>query len=160
MRLRNTSASHLVMRSRNSRGRKPKQRGCGSGAKRFAPQGYTTRHTGRRYSTTPKSGRISELADALGHTDAINWASAIIDQLMDTQIQTDEFMRTFARSIDLRVAAAGLRPRSFAVDVSAISDLIFEDRTHRFVRKPGDQWLELSQAEVGRSSMPLRNRFQ
>lgn len=147
IRLRNLSPSKLVLRAKTLEAGDLSNSVGPSGASRFAPQSYSTRRDRDRYSVTPNTGRISQRVDTGGHVDAIHWASGIIDNLLDAAGQTAAFIRTFARSVDLRLAGPNLRPRSFVVNAAAIADILFEERTHRLVRANGNDWAELDRAD-------------
>ena len=107
LRLRNMSASKLVLRSKTLEGVDLSNSVGPSGASRFAPQSYATRQAGDRFSVTPNTGRISQRADSGGHEEAIRWACQVIDNLRDARGETAAFIRTFARPVDLR-SIAGL----------------------------------------------------
>jgi hypothetical protein len=149
IRLRNMSPSKLVLRAKTLEAGDLSNSVGPAGASRYAPQSYATRRAGDRFSVTPNTGRISQRVDTGGHAEAIGWACRIIDNLLDAAGQTAAFIRTFARSVDLRSVAASLQPRSFVVNAAAIADILFEDRSHRLVRKNGDDWIELEPADAG-----------
>ena len=148
LRLRNMSASKLVLRSKTLEGVDLSNSVGPSGASRFAPQSYATRQAGDRFSVTPNTGRISQRADSGGHEEAIRWACQVIDNLRDARGETAAFIRTFARPVDLRSIAGHLKPRSFSVNAAAVADALFEDRTHRLVRQNNGDWVELGRAEA------------
>jgi hypothetical protein len=148
IRLRNMSASKLVLRSKTLEAGDLSNSVGPSGASRYAPQSYATRRAHDRFSVTPNTGRISQRADMGGHADAIRWACRTIDDLLDAVGETAAFIRTFARAVDLGSVATILRPRSFAVNAPAVADALFEDRTHRLVRANGDDWSELEREDA------------
>ena len=148
IRLRNMSASKLVLRSKTLEAGDLSNAVGPAGASRYAPQSYATRLGGERFSATPNTGRISQRSEIAGYGEAMAWACEIIDDLATAGGETAPFIQVFARAMDLRAAASGLRPRSFVAAASAVADELFADRTIRFVRPIDGNWSELGRSDT------------
>ena len=142
------SESKLVLRSKTLEAQDLSNSVGPSGASRYAPQSYATRRDDDRFSATPSTGRISQRTDTGTYSDAIAWARGTIDSVLDANNGTAAFIRTFARAVDLRSAAADLVPRHFALNSAAMADALFEEQTHRLVRINDNAWSELGRMEA------------
>lgn len=148
IRLRNMSPSRLVLRSKTLEAADLQNAIGMSGASRFAPQSYNVRRGDGQHSATPTTGRISHRSERSGYQELIQWACAVIDELAQPPGEIAPFIRNFARPIDLASVASTLKPVSFAVSVSSLSEAILEDPDIRLVRELAEGFVELEENEV------------
>ncbi|MGY3582538.1 hypothetical protein ACVIGB_008397 [Bradyrhizobium sp. USDA 4341] len=148
IRLRNMSISKDVMRSKTFEANDLSNVVGPAGASRYVPQGYTVRSNAGHYSTTPRTGRIGQRSDRVGHEDLIVYATSVIDQLVDAQGAPARFIGTFARAIDLSSIQGSVSPTAFAVDVASLTDAVHERGDIRLVRKSNQNYVALSKPEV------------
>ncbi|WP_271519011.1 hypothetical protein [Bradyrhizobium sp. CCBAU 53380] len=119
-----------------------------AGVNRYVPQGYTVRSDSGSYSTTPSTGRIGQRSDRVGHLALVEYASTVIDNIVESKGTPSRFIGSFARAIDLASLQGSLRPTSFAVDVASLVDAVQENREIRFVRKVSDHYIALSKSDT------------
>jgi hypothetical protein len=120
-----------------------------SGASRYVPRGYRVRRGGDHYTATPNTGRISLRSDRATYQDLVRWAVLVIDMLIDENIPSSTFIRTFARPIDLDSIPAGVWPTYIAVDVPALTEELFEaTEGTRLTRRAGGDAVVLNKIEV------------
>lgn len=148
IRLRNMSISKDVMRSKTFEAADLSNVVGPAGANRYVPQGYTVRSQAGHYSTTPGTGRIGQRSDRVGYLALIDYATSVIDELVDAQEAPARFIGTFARAIDLASIQGKDCPVTFAVDVASLVDAIYERGDIRLVRKVADSYVALSKVET------------
>ena len=119
-----------------------------AGSNRYAPQAYAVRTPTDHFAATPSTGRIAQRSDKVDHLSLIDYARLTIDEVLDSQDTPAEFIRLFARAIDLESIEGITRPISFAVDVPSLSDAIFEQEEIRLVRNTGDVVVAIDRAET------------
>lgn len=85
IRLRNISISKDVMRSKTFEAADLSNVVGPAGANRYVPEGYTVRSQAGHYSTTPGTSRIGQRSDRVGYVALIDYATVVIDELMDAQ---------------------------------------------------------------------------
>lgn len=147
--LRNTSVSKLALRSKTLEANDLANAVSSSSASRFVPQRYSLRRSDGSYSATPSTGRISKRADREDHIAAVDWAVSIIDALSAEEGETSDFIRTFARQLSLEQLGESVRPRHVAIDVAALTDMLFGDQTSiRLVEEDGDSITALGRDRV------------
>lgn len=148
IRLRNMSISKDAMRSKTFEAADLSNVVGPAGANRYVPQGYTVRSQTGHYSTTPGTGRIGQRSDRVGHLALIDYATSVIDEIVDAQEAPARFIGTFARAIDLASIQGKDRPVTFAVDVASLVDAIYERDDIRLVRKVANSYVALSKVET------------
>jgi hypothetical protein len=149
IRLRNMSVSKFVMRNKTLEADDLRNAVGPVGSSRYVPQGYTVRSGLDHYSTTPNTGRISQRSDRVDHATLMEYARAVIAELVDGAGAPAPFIRTFARAIDLGSIGATAQPTTFAVDVAGLANAIHEQGEIRFVRRQAnDNYIALTKAEV------------
>jgi hypothetical protein len=119
-----------------------------SGASRYAPLGYSLRAGENHYRTTPRTGRIALRSDRIGHLELVDYAVSVIDDLLEAGPASNDFIRTFARAVDLEEALQTARPAAFAVDIAGLAEAIHDAKTIRLIRYNDAQCFQLSTAEV------------
>lgn len=160
IRLRNMSLSKLVMRSKTLEADDLRNAIGPAGSSRYVPRGYDVRSGADRYSTTPSTGRISKQSDRVGHLFLIEYATNVIDALLDAVGGPPPFISTFARSIDLSTTEGARLPTSFAVDIAGLQDAVFETSEIRLVRQGEEEHEEISHAEWHALTVELGEVFQ
>jgi hypothetical protein len=149
IRLRNMATSKYALRSKTLEANDLRTVVGPSGASRYVPRGYRVRRGADHYSTTPNTGRISLRSDRATYQDLLNWASAVVDMLIDQNVEPSTFIRAFARSIDLDSVPTGLLPTYIAVDVPTLTEQIFDEPDGmRLIRRTGDDAVVLEKSEV------------
>lgn len=148
IRLRNMSISKDVMRSKTFEAADLSNVVGPAGASRYVPQGYTVRSPAGHFSTTPGTGRIGQRSDRVGHLALIDYATSVIDEIVDSREAPARFIATFARAIDLATIQGKERPVTFAIDVASLADAIYERGDIRLVRKTADGYAALSKMEI------------
>ena len=148
MRLRNLSVSGFAMRTKSYEANDLKAVVGPAGASRYAPLGYALRAGEDHYRTTPSTGRIALRSERIGHLELVDYAVSVIDDLLDAGQAKNEFIRTFARAVDLEEALETARPAAFAVDVAGLAGAIHDARLIRLVRLEEGSCVQLSNAEV------------
>lgn len=163
--LRNMSVSKLALRSKSLEARDLASAISSSNASRFVPQRYSLRRDDGSYSATPSTGRISNRADRAGHLEVLDWTIGILDAIAADVGEVSDFIRSFARQLNLEQLGANVRPTYVAVDVPALTDLLFGDQVElRLVRQEGESFTELTKEEVEAlladldRSFPVRRR--
>jgi hypothetical protein len=150
IRLRNMATSKYALRSKTLEANDLRTVVGPSGASRYVPRGYRVRRGDDHYSATPNTGRISLRSDRVAYQDLVNWGVAVVDMLIDQNIQSSTFIRAFARPIDLDSIPAGVLPTYIAVDVPTLTEQLFEEPEGiRIVRRIGDHSAVLEKNEVG-----------
>jgi hypothetical protein len=148
IRLRNMSVSKHAMRNKMFEADDLRDVVGPAGASRYVPQGYTVRSGGDHFSSTPSTGRIAQRSDRVDHLMLVDYATAVIDELVAGSGAPAAFIRNFARAIDLASIHGMSRPTTFALDVARLVDLIHERREIRFVRQEGDRYAVLTRVEI------------
>lgn len=143
--LRNMSVSKHAMRNKMFEADDLRDVVGPAGANRYVPQAYAVRSGAEHYSTTPSTGRIAQRSDRVDHLTLVDYAKAVINNLMDGGSSPAAFIRTFARAIDL--ASITARPTTFAVDVSGLVDALHDSSEIRLVRPVGSRFVTLTKAE-------------
>jgi hypothetical protein len=147
IRLRNMSVSKHAMRNKTFEAEDLRYVVGPAGANRYVPQAYALRSGPEHYSATPSTGRIAQRSDRVDHLTLVDYAKAVISELVDGRSQPAAFIRTFARAIDLSSISGFARPTTFAVDVSNLTETLQELREIRLVRSKGDRFLALTKTE-------------
>jgi hypothetical protein len=149
IRLRNMATSKYALRSKTLEANDLRTVVGPSGASRYVPRGYRVRRGGDRYSATPNTGRISLRSERAAHQDLVSWSVAVVDMLIDQNIESSTFIRAFARPIDLDSMPAGVLPTYIAVDVPTLTEQLFDEPDGiRIVRRVGDDSVVLEKNEV------------
>ena len=149
IRLRNMATSKYALRSKTLEANDLRTVVGPSGTSRYVPRGYRVRRGGDHYSATPNTGRISLRSDRAAYQDLVNWGVAVVDMLIDQNIQSSTFIRAFARPIDLDSMPAGVLPTYIAVDVPTLTEQLFEEPEGiRIVRRVGDDSEVLDKNEI------------
>lgn len=147
VRLRHMTTSRLALRGKTLEGENLLNNVGLTSSSRFAPLGYSFRHDGEHFSTTPRTGRISQRSDRSGHEHLVDFATAIIDQItVNAGADSSAFLSTFARPLELSQLSA--LPTQFAVDTALLQESIFDDASVRFVKPNGAGYRELGRVEV------------
>jgi hypothetical protein len=119
------------------------------GASRFVPRGYRVRQNGDHYTATPSTGRIAMRSDRGNYRELVTWAGAIIDMLTDQTAQPSDFIRTFARPMDLASLPVGTVPTYFSVDSATLSfDLFDTEEPRELVRSATNGVTTLTRVET------------
>jgi len=132
IRLRNMSVSKHAMRNKTFEADDLRDVVGPAGANRYVPQAYAVRTGTEHYSTTPSTGRIAQRSDRVDHLTLIDYAKAVVDELIAGRRQPAAFIRTFARAIDLASISGFARPTTFAVNVPGLAEALHENREIRF----------------------------
>jgi hypothetical protein len=149
IRLRNMATSKYALRSKTLEANDLRTVVGPSGTSRYVPRGYRVRRGSDHYSATPNTGRISLRSDRAAHQDLINWAVAVVDMLIDENIEPSTFIRAFARPIDLDSMPAGVLPTYIAVDLPTLTEQLFDEPEGiRLVRRIGDNNAILEKNEI------------
>jgi hypothetical protein len=146
IRLRNTSLSRQAMRSKTFEAYDLSEVVGPAAASRYAPRGYRVRAGGDHYSATPSTGRIGQRSDRVDHLTLIDYATGVIDQLLDDGRAPAAFIRRFARAISLADIEGQSRPTAFAIDIAELTDAIYERNELRLVREDGGVIIEIGAA--------------
>jgi hypothetical protein len=148
VRLRHMSLSQFALRSKTLEGHNLQNNVGMASSARFAPLGYSFRDGDEHYSTTPRTGRISQRADRAGHLDLVDYARGIIDRIHPRpgRASSSPFLAAFARPMELSELTAV--PSQFAVDTAILRQAIFDDKIIRLVKPDGAGFLELPQIEI------------
>jgi hypothetical protein len=147
IRLRNMSVSKHAMRNKTFEADDLRDVVGPAGANRYVPQAYAVRSGAEHYSTTPSTGRIAQRSDRVDHLTLVDYAKAVIDELVTGRRQPAAFIRTFARAIDLASISGLARPTTFAVNVPGLAEALHETREIRIVRKKDDRFITLSKEQ-------------
>lgn len=149
LRLRNMSASPLTLYSKTLEARNLESTVAISSASRFIPQGYCVRRPDGVYSATPTTGRIAKRADRANIENAVVWASEISDLLIADDGVSSNFIRNFAKQLDLTSISPTVSPTFVSIDIVGLSRAIFDVQDGiRLVRKTGSHTEELNHAEA------------
>lgn len=149
LRLKNMSTSKLALHSKTLEARDLENTVSMSSASRFVPQAYRVRRPDGSYSATPRTGRISILADRAGYQEIVSWAGEIMDLLADDEGTISPFIRNFARSLDIAAIPSGVSPTYVAFDVPGLADVLFDvDRSIRLVREEDGGSVEMTKDEI------------
>jgi len=148
IRLRNMSLSKYAMRNKTFEADDLRNVVGPAASRRYVPQGYSVRSGADHFSATPSTGRISQRSDRVDQLTLVDYAQTVIDDLVDGVNAPAAFIGTFARAVDLAVAAGAATPISFGVDVADLSDAIFEREEIRLVRANAGAHQALTQVEV------------
>jgi hypothetical protein len=149
IRLRNMATSKYALRSKTLEANDLRTVVSPSGTNRYVPRGYRVRRGSDHYSATPNTGRISLRSDRAAHEDLINWGVAVVDMLIDENIEPSTFIRAFARPIDLDSMPAGVLPTYIAVDVPTLMEQLFDEPEGiRILRRNGDEDTILEKNEI------------
>lgn len=146
VRLRNMTVSKFALRSKTLEAENLENTVGLASSRQFAPVTYSVQTNGEHYSTTTRTGRISQRSDRIGHTALVEYARELIDRMTGGAIASTSFLSMFARPQKLSSISAV--PATFAFDVMRLQTALLEDRDIRLVRFDGGQWNELSAAEV------------
>lgn len=147
IRLRNMSVSKHAMRNKTFEADDLRDVVGPAGVNRYVPQAYAVRSGTEHYSTTPSTGRIAQRSDRVDHLTLVDYAKAVINELVSGGSQPAAFIRTFARAIDLASISGFARPTTFAVNVPGLAETLHENREIRFVRPKGDRFITLSKVQ-------------
>lgn len=148
VRLRHMSLSQFALRSKTLEGNNLQNNVGMASSARFAPLGYSFREGNEHYSTTPRTGRISQRADRAGHLDLVDYARGIIDRIHPKpgRSSSSPFLAAFARPMELSELTAV--PSQFAVDTAILQQAIFDEKIIRLVKPDGTGFLELTRTEI------------
>lgn len=148
VRLRNLSVSGFAMRTKSYEANDLKAVVGPAGANRYAPLGYALRAGDDHYTTTPSTGRIAMRSERIGHLELVDYAVSVIDDLLGAEAGRNDFIRTFARAVNLEEALETARPVAFAVDIAGLAGAIHDARLIRLVRFDDGNCLQLPKVEV------------
>lgn len=143
IRLRNMSLARQAMRSKTFEAYDLSEVVGPAAASRYAPRGYRVRAGADHYSATPSTGRIGQRSDRVDHLTLIDYATGVIDQLLEDGAAPAAFIRRFARAISLADIEGQSRPTAFAIDIAELTDAIHERKERRLVREDGGVIVEL-----------------
>jgi hypothetical protein len=143
IRLRNMSLARQAMRSKTFEAYDLSEVVGPAAASRYAPRGYRVRAGAAHYSATPSTGRIGQRSDRVDHHTLIEYATGVIDQLLEDGAAPAAFIKRFARAISLADIEGQSRPTAFAIDISELTDAIHERKELRLVRENGGVIVEL-----------------
>jgi len=148
VRLRHLTTSRLALRSKTLEGVDLKNNVAMSSSARYAPLGYSFIEANEHFSTTPRTGRISQRADRAGYRELITYACSIIDRLRPRpgRRSSSSFLAAFARPLELSELTSS--PTQFAVDTAFLGQIIFDEEAIRLVIQEGARFRELSKAEI------------
>ncbi len=146
IRLRNMSLARQAMRSKTFEAYNLSEVVGPAAARRYAPRGYRVRDGTHHYSATPSTGRIGQRSDRVDHLTIIDYATSVIDRLLEDGAAPAVFMRRFARAISLADIEGQARPTTFAIDVAELTDAIYERKELRLVREERGTIVELDTA--------------
>lgn len=148
VRLRHMTTSRFALRSKTLEGADLKNNVGMSSSARYAPSGYSFVEANEHFSTTPRTGRISQRADRAGYLELIDYACTIIDRLHPRpgRPSSSSFLAAFARPVELSELASN--PTQFAVDTALLGQSIFDDQSIRLVKRDGGGYRELPKIEV------------
>jgi hypothetical protein len=160
IRLRNMATSKYALRTKTLEASDLQSVVGPSGASRYVPQGYRVRSGDDSYSATPNTGRISQRSERSGYDDLVQWSTFVIDRLLDTNPPISQFIRSFARPIDLASLPSGAATRYFAVNVADLSEELFESPDpKRLVRRTADGFEVLTNDGVAHILAALDQAF-
>jgi len=151
IRLRNMATSKYALRTKTLEANDLQNAVGPASASRYVPRGYHVRRGRDQYAATPDSGKISMRSDRVGYKGLIDWTAFVIDLLKDETAEPSAFIRAFARPIDLNSLPATTIPTSFAIDVPAFVEQLFDtENTIRLLKGNGElaEALDLEQAAV------------
>jgi hypothetical protein len=148
VRLRHMSVSRLALRAKTLEGMDLQNNVGFMSSNRFAPLGYSFRASNEHYSTTPRTGRITQRSDRAGHSKLIEFACDIIARIQPKRGKpsSSAFLDAFARPLELSQLTAS--PRQIAIDTAILSQAIFDDAIIRLVEPVGNGYRELSKDRV------------
>lgn len=149
IRMRNLSPSKSVLRAKALEADDIASVVGAAGANRYAAQSFAVkRATGGRLATTLSTGRVGLRKTSGDYLTAIAWAGGIIDDIVGVKTPAAAFLRIFAQPQDLTQLTVD--PVSFCVNVAALQDLTTdpEVRTHRLVKKAGEDWIDLAEPDL------------
>lgn len=148
VRLRHMTTSRFALRSKTLEGSDLKNNVGMSSSSRYAPSGYSFVEANEHFSTTPRTGRISQRADRVGYLELIDYACRIIDRLHPRpgRPSSSSFLAAFARPVELSELTSS--PSQFAVDTALLGQRIFDDAEIRLVKRDGGGYRELVKAEI------------
>lgn len=139
IRLRNMASSKYTLRAKTLEAVDLQTVVGPASTRRFVPQGYRVRRGTDHFSATPSTGRISERSERAAYTELITWVTTVADRIAAPGGQTSAFIGNFAREVDLGTIAAPITPTFFGVDVSFLTDELFEsNEPKRLIRWNGD----------------------
>jgi hypothetical protein len=152
-----TSGSRYAMRSKTLEADDLRSVLSPSRSSRYVPSTLRTREASTHYSATPSTGRIPSRSDRVNHRQLIEWAVDVIE----TTASPSAFIRNFARPIDLHAMPPDLLPSAVAIDVPALTEVLFdEDSTVRLLRRQDHQWSPLNRDDVHALLGVLGNTFE
>jgi len=150
IRLRNMTPSKHALRAKTLEANDLQSVVGPAGASRFAPQGYRVRRGEDSFSATPNTGRISQRSERASYGDLVRWSISVIDRLIDTTPAISQFIKSFARPIDLASLPSTATMTHFAVNVSDLGDELFESGDpKRLIRQTANGFEVLTHAEIG-----------
>lgn len=155
VRLRHMSLSRFALRSKTLEGENLQNNVGMSSSSRFAPLGYSFQESGEHFSTTPRTGRISQRADKAGYVDLLNYACDIIDRIHPKpgRPSSSPFLAAFSRPMDLIDLTAA--PSQFAVDTAILRQALSDEKAIRLIEVNGANLRELQQNEVNQILIDL-----
>nr|WP_314429666.1 hypothetical protein [uncultured Brevundimonas sp.] len=130
IRVRNLSPSKSVLRSKMLEADDIAAVVGAAGNSRYAPQSFALVRGQQRFATTLSTARIGQRLDRQTHLQAVEWASAMIDQLTAPPAETASFLNIFAEPVDLATVAA--TPSAFIVSVPILKDMLFDAEVPRY----------------------------
>ena len=149
IRLKNMSASKLVLSTKSMSGRDLQNSVPLVSASRFVPQGYRVNRTDGNYSATPSTGRISIHGARVNYDALVSWSTAIISHLSGDQGQVSSFIENFARPIEIDAIPDGVEATHFSFDIAYLTEQILEPNAPmRLTREVNGQCVELTNVEV------------
>lgn len=147
VRLRHMTTSRLALRSKTLEAPDLRNAVGMASSGRFAPLGYSFLQDGEHYSTTPRTGRISQRSDRSGYEQLVRFACEIIDQIkLKGEVASAGFLSAFARPMELSQLKAV--PNQLGVDTALLQDAIFDLNEIRFVKPDGACHRELNRLET------------
>ena len=149
IRLRNMTSSRSMLRFKTLEADNLENVVTPLGASRYVPRGYRVRHNGDHYTATPSTGRIAMRSDRGNYRELVTWAGVITDMLTDLTAQPSDFIRTFARPMDLASLPDGTAPTHFSIDAAALSfDLFDTEEPLELVRSAANGLTILTRVET------------
>lgn len=147
VRLRHMNTSRLALRTKTLEAADLRNAVGPGSSGRFAPLGYSFRLDDEHYTTTPRTGRISQRSDRSGYEQLVDFGCEIIDQIkLKGGAAANGFLSTFARPMELQDLKA--LPGQFVVDTALLQDAVFELKEIRLVKPDGAIYIELTKLEA------------
>ena len=160
IRLRNMSLSKQAMRFKTFEADDLRDVVGTAGSSRYAPQGYRVRSGGNHFSTTPSTGRIAQRSQPVSYLGLVEYAAAVIDDLVGAEANAAPFIRTFARPVDLSSIESITQPSAFAVDIAGLVDAVYERKEVRLVRPQAAGYAMLTKPDTDAVLAELEGVFQ